>query len=94
MFGLRPPGFEFRIPCLEGSVISPSSGGSLDPIKPVCAQKWHKARFISFGYLLKGDRSVLIKRLASDSETVPKPNVLLVDHIKHFVDYMYGERQE
>ena len=35
-----------------------------------------------------------MKRLASDSETVPKPNVLLVDHIKHFVDYMYGERQE
>ena len=54
----------------------------------------HKARFISFGYLLKGDRSVLMKRLASDSENVPKPNVLLVDHIKHFVDYMYGERQE
>ena len=35
-----------------------------------------------------------MKRLASDSKTVPKPNVLLVDHIKHFVDYMYGERQE
>ena len=28
-----------------------------------------------------------MKRLGSDSETVPKPNVLLVDH-------MYGERQE
>ena len=30
-----------------------------------------------------------MKRLASDSETVLKPNVLLVDHIKHFVDFMY-----
>ena len=28
-----------------------------------------------------------MKRLGSDSETVPKPNVLLVDH-------MYGEHQE
>ena len=37
--------------------------------------------------LLKGDKSVLMKRLKSDSETVPKPNVLLVDH-------MYGECQE
>ena len=34
-----------------------------------------------FGYLLKGDKSVLIKRLGSDSKSVPKPNVLLVDHI-------------
>ena len=41
----------------------------------------------AFGYLLKGDKSVLMKRLGSDSETVPKPNVLLVEH-------MYGERQE
>ena len=30
--GLRPPGFEFRILCLEGSIISPSSGGSPGPI--------------------------------------------------------------
>ena len=34
-----------------------------------------------FGYLLKGDKSVLMKRLGSDSENVPKPNVLLIDHI-------------
>ena len=34
-----------------------------------------------FGYLLKGDKSVLMKRLGSDSESVPEPNVLLVDHI-------------
>ena len=34
-----------------------------------------------FGYLLKTDTSVLMKRLRSDSENVPKPNVLLVDHI-------------
>ena len=33
------------------------------------------------GYLLKGDKSVLMKRLGSDSENFPKPNVLLVDHI-------------
>ena len=26
MLGLRPPGFEFRVLCLEGSVIAPSSG--------------------------------------------------------------------
>ena len=49
--GLRPPGLEFRILCLEGSVISlisPSPGGYPGPIKPICAQKWPKARFISF----------------------------------------------
>ena len=32
-----------------------------------------------FGYA-KDDTSVLMKRLRSDSENVPKPNVLLVDH--------------
>ena len=32
-----------------------------------------------------GDKSVLTKRLGSDGESVPKPNVLLVDH-------MYDER--
>ena len=35
VLGLRPPGFEFRIPCLEDSVISiisPSSGGSPGPV--------------------------------------------------------------
>ena len=32
-----------------------------------------------FGYLLKGDKSVLMKRLGSNSESVP--NVLVVDHI-------------
>ena len=34
-----------------------------------------------FGYLLKGDKSVLMKRFGSDNESVPRPNVLLVDHI-------------
>ena len=34
-----------------------------------------------FGHRLKGDKSVLLKRLGSASERVPKPNVLLVDHI-------------
>ena len=34
-----------------------------------------------FEYLLQGDKSVLMKRFESDSESVPKPNVLLVDHI-------------
>ena len=50
MLGLRPPGLEFRILCLEDSVISfisPSSGGSPGP---VCAQRWPKARFISFHF--------------------------------------------
>ena len=51
VLGLRPQDFEFRILCLEDSVIllmSPSSGGSPGPIQPVCAHKWPKARFISF----------------------------------------------
>ena len=48
MLSLRPPGLEFRILCLEDSVISPSSGGSPDPIYPICAQRWPKDRFISF----------------------------------------------
>ena len=50
MLDLRPPGFEFRILCLEGSVISPSSGGSPGPIYPVCARMWTKA-LISFELL-------------------------------------------
>ena len=33
-----------------------------------------------FGYLLEGDKSVLMKRLGSDSDSDPKPNVLLVEH--------------
>ena len=56
VLNLRPPGLEFRIPCLEDSVISfisPSSGGSPGP---VCAQRWPKARFILFHFptLLNG----------------------------------------
>ena len=56
MLGLRPPGLEFRILCLEGSVISiisPSSGGSPGPVWPICAQRWPKARFISFSFYFK-----------------------------------------
>ena len=51
VLGLTAPRFEFRILCLEGSVISlisPSSGGSPGPIYPVCALKWTKARFVLF----------------------------------------------
>ena len=51
MLGLRPPGLEFQVLCLEGSVISvisPSSRGSLDPAEPLCAHRWSKTRFISF----------------------------------------------
>ena len=40
VLGLIHPGFEFRILCLESSVILPSSGGSPGPIQPVCAEKW------------------------------------------------------
>ena len=32
VLGLRPPGLEFRILCLEDSIISPSSGGSPGPV--------------------------------------------------------------
>ena len=45
MIGLRPPGFEIQILCLEDSVISlisPSSEGFPGPIQPVCTQKWPK----------------------------------------------------
>ena len=51
MLDLRTPGLEFRILCLEDSVISiisPSSGGSPGPVYPICAQRWPNARFISF----------------------------------------------
>ena len=43
VFDLKPPGLEFRILCLEGSVIlfiSPSSGGSPSTFWPICAQSW------------------------------------------------------
>ena len=49
--GLRPPGLEFRILCLEGSVISsisPFSRGSPGPAQPMCAQRGPKTPFISF----------------------------------------------
>ena len=42
VLGLRPPGLEFRILCLEGSVIpfiSPSSGGSPGPLLPIMCTK-------------------------------------------------------
>ena len=51
MLGLRLPGLEFRILCLEDSVISiisPSSGGYPGPVQPICAQRWPKARLSSF----------------------------------------------
>ena len=51
VLGLRPPGLEFRILCLEDSVISiisPSSGRSPGPVQPICTQRWPEARFISF----------------------------------------------
>ena len=51
VLGLRPPGLEFQILCLEGSVISviwPSSGGSPDPVLPIWAQRWPKTSLISF----------------------------------------------
>ena len=51
MLSFRPPGLEFIILCLEGSVISiisPSSGCSPGPIQPICAQRWPKTPFISF----------------------------------------------
>ena len=53
VLGLRPPGLEFRILCPEDSVISiisPSSGGYLGPVYPICAQRGPKARFISFHF--------------------------------------------
>ena len=43
VLGLRPPGLEFRILWLEGSVISfisPPSGGSPGPAQPICAHMW------------------------------------------------------
>ena len=55
VLGLRPPGHEFRIRCLEDSVItfiSPSSGGSPGPIYPICAQRWPKTPFISLVIIL------------------------------------------
>ena len=42
---------EFRILCLEDSVISfisPCSGGTPGPVWPICAQRGPKVRFISF----------------------------------------------
>ena len=54
MLDLISPGIEFRILCLEDSVISfisPSLGGSPGPVQPICAQRWPKARFISFHFI-------------------------------------------
>ena len=49
--GLRQPGREFRIMCLESSVISflyPSSGGSPGPVWPIHAKRWPKSPLIFF----------------------------------------------
>ena len=49
VLGLRTPGFEFRILCLEGSVIaliSPSSCGSPGPMWPVVHKSGLKPDFI------------------------------------------------
>ena len=71
VLGLRPPGFEFWVLCLKGSVISlisPSSGGFPGPILPVCAQTWPKARFISFaGVRWKYNTEFDTKRLWSEA---------------------------
>ena len=42
--GLKPSGLQN----FEGSVISPSSGGSPGPAWPICAQMWPEIPFISF----------------------------------------------
>ena len=48
MLGLRLPRLQFRILGLEGSVISPSSGGSPGPVQPTCSQRLPKTPCISF----------------------------------------------
>ena len=70
--------------CVWRAVLSHSSRHLQEVLLAQFSLYVHKS---AFGYLLKGDKSVLMKRLGSDSKTVPKPNVLLVEH-------MYGERQE
>ena len=50
----RPPVFEFRTICLEGSAISfisPSSGGSIGQVYPMCEQRWPKTLFIFYSIL-------------------------------------------
>ena len=69
MLGLRPPGLEFRILCLEDSVISiisSSSGGSPGPVYPICAQRWPKARFISFHFCLHSELALVPISFQSD----------------------------
>ena len=51
VLALRPPGLEFRILCLEGSIISfiaPSSLSSPRPVWTSCAHMWPETPFISF----------------------------------------------
>ena len=53
VLGLRPPGLEFRVLCLENSVISiisPSSGGSPGPSLAYMCTKVAKARLIPFSW--------------------------------------------
>ena len=70
MLGLRPPGHEFRILCLEDSVISSSSGGSPGPVYPICAQKWPKAGFIAFCPCLN---CLIFIKFQSICEASPQP---------------------
>ena len=54
VLSLGPVGLEFRILCLEGSVISfisPSSRGPPGPVWNICAQGWRKSPMILFHFL-------------------------------------------
>ena len=85
MLGLRPPGLEFRILCLEDSVISiisPSSGGSPGPVKPICAQRWPKARFISFLYWIGTGYLLLIHKWPNQFDNGFVKKVIL-NYCKH-----------
>ena len=62
--GLRPPGLEFPMLCLEGSVISfisPSSGGSPDPVLAfMCTQVAHNPiHFISLHFASRYKQNAL-----------------------------------
>ena len=48
MLGLRPPGFELQIMCLEGSVISPSSGAQFSLYVHKSGVKPDSFHFITF----------------------------------------------
>ena len=54
------------------SFISPSSGGSIGPVQPICEQRWPKTLFISFHF----ENCIINPGINTDYNNKQKINIL------------------